>query len=41
MGNYSCIAVGRRGHSRVREFFMGRVCQKVVQAGKYHTEWII
>ena len=40
-GNYSCIAVGRRGHSRVREFFMGRVCQKVVQAGKYHTVWII
>ncbi len=40
-GNYSSIVVGRRGHSKVREFFMGRVCQKVVQLGRYHTVWII
>ena len=40
-GNYSTIVVGRRGHSRVKEFFMGRVCQKVVQVGRYHTVWII
>mgnify|MGYP006289890385 FL=1 len=40
-GNYSTIAVGRRGHSKVQEFAMGRVCQKVVQIGRYHTVWII
>ena len=40
-GNYSTIVVGRRGLSKVREFFMGRVCQKVVQVGRYHTVWII
>jgi len=40
-GNYSTIVVGRRGHSRVKEFFMGRVCQKVVQVGRYHTVWIV
>ena len=40
-GNYSTIVVGRHGLSRVRELFMGRVCRKVVQAGRYHTVWII
>lgn len=40
-GNYSTIVVGRHGQSRVREFFMGKVCRKVVQAGRYHTVWII
>ena len=39
--HYSTIVVGRRGHSRVQEFFMGRVCQKVVHAGRYHTVWIV
>lgn len=40
-GNFSTIVLGRRGHSVVKEFFMGRVCQKVVQAGRYHTVWIV
>jgi len=40
-GDFSTIAVGRRGHSKVQEFAMGRVCQKVVQVGRYHTVWII
>ncbi len=39
--NYSTIVLGRRGHSRVQEFLMGRVCQKVVHAGRYHTVWIV
>lgn len=35
------IVMGRRGLSRVEEFFMGRVSNKVVQLAKKHTVWIV
>ena len=41
MGNFSSIALGRQGHSKVQEFFMGRVSHKVVHHGRYHSVWII
>jgi len=37
----STIVVGRRGVSRVQEFFMGRVCNKVVHIGRDFTVWIV
>jgi len=37
----STIVVGRRGISLVREFFMGRVSNKVVQVGRDFTVWIV
>ncbi|ABW67134.1 universal stress protein [Desulfosudis oleivorans] len=37
----STIVVGRRGVSRVQEFFMGRVGNKVVQVGRDFTVWIV
>ncbi|MBS3757508.1 MAG: universal stress protein [Desulfobacterales bacterium] len=40
-GGYGIIVVGRRGLSRVSEFFMGRVSTKVVQAGRNFSVWII
>jgi nucleotide-binding universal stress UspA family protein len=40
-GNWSTIVVGRRGLSRVRDFFMGRVSNKVVHAGRLDTVWIV
>ncbi|MGW8320408.1 MAG: universal stress protein [Thermodesulfobacteriota bacterium] len=33
-GGYGTIVVGRRGHSRVEEFLMGRVSNKVLQLAK-------
>ncbi|MEJ5366275.1 MAG: universal stress protein [Desulfosoma sp.] len=35
------IVMGRRGLSRVEEFFMGRVSNKVIQLAKKHTVWIV
>ena len=40
-GGYGTIVVGRRGLSRVAEFFMGRVSTKVIHAGRYFSVWII
>ena len=40
-GDWSTIVVGRRGLSSVSEFFMGRVSNKVVQAGRKDTVWIV
>lgn len=37
----STIVVGRRGLSRVQEFYMGRVGHKVIQAAKKHSVWIV
>lgn len=35
------IVMGRRGHSRVRDFFIGRVTNKVIHLGRDRTVWII
>jgi len=40
-GGYGAIVMGRRGLSRVEEFFMGRVSNKVIHGGKNHTVWVI
>ena len=40
-GGYGTIVVGRRGHSRVEQFFMGRVSNKVVQLGKKMAVWVV
>ena len=38
---YGTIVVGRRGLSRVEEFFMGRVSSKVIQLAKEMAVWVI
>lgn len=40
-GGYGTIVVGRRGHSQMEEFFMGRVSNKVVQLGKKMAVWVV
>jgi nucleotide-binding universal stress UspA family protein len=40
-GNYGTIVVGRKGLSRVQEFFMGRVSTKVIHAGREFTVWMV
>lgn len=40
-GTYDTIVVGRRGLSRVREFFMGRVSNKVIQLAAQKTVWVV
>ena len=40
-GNYGTIVVGRKGLSRVQEFFMGRVSNKVIHAGREFTVWMV
>jgi nucleotide-binding universal stress UspA family protein len=40
-GGYGAIIVGRRGLSRIEEFFMGRVSNKVIHAAKDHTVWLV
>lgn len=40
-GGWGTIVVGRRGLSSVGEFFMGRVSNKVVHAGRKDTVWIV
>ncbi|WP_319526715.1 universal stress protein [uncultured Desulfosarcina sp.] len=40
-GHWGTIVVGRRGLSRVKDFFMGRVSNKVVHAGRLDTVWIV
>jgi nucleotide-binding universal stress UspA family protein len=41
--NSSCgtIVMGRRGLSRVEEFFMGRVSKKVLQLAKWNAVWVV
>jgi nucleotide-binding universal stress UspA family protein len=39
-GAYGTIIVGRRGHSRVHDFFMGRVSNKVVQLAVEQAVWV-
>ena len=40
-GSYGTIVVGRRGLSKVREFFMGRVSNKVVQMAKEQAVCVV
>lgn len=40
-GDYGTIVVGRRGLSRVQEFFMGRVSNKVVHLARDKTVWVV
>jgi nucleotide-binding universal stress UspA family protein len=40
-GGYGTIVVGRRGLSRVEEFFMGRVGNKVMQMAKEMAVWVV
>ena len=40
-GGYSTIVVGRRGLSRVEEFFMGRVSKKVMQLAQEMAVWVV
>ncbi len=40
-GKYGTIVVGRRGLSKVKEFFMGRVSNKVVQLANKRAVWVV
>lgn len=40
-GEYGTIVIGRRGISRVQDFFMGRVSYKVIHSGKDFTVWVV
>jgi nucleotide-binding universal stress UspA family protein len=39
--NYGTIVLGRRGHSQVRDFFIGRVTNKVIHMAREKTVWVI
>ncbi|MBW2428957.1 MAG: universal stress protein [Deltaproteobacteria bacterium] len=39
--NYGTIVMGRRGHSRVRDFFIGRVTNKVIHLARDRTVWVV
>lgn len=41
VGGYGTIVVGRRGLSRVEEFFMGRVSSKVLQLADEMAVWLV
>jgi nucleotide-binding universal stress UspA family protein len=38
---YGTIVMGRRGHSRVRNFFIGRVTNKAIHMARDRTIWIV
>jgi nucleotide-binding universal stress UspA family protein len=38
---YGTIVVGRKGLSKVREFFMGRVSNKLIHMAKKHAVWVV
>jgi nucleotide-binding universal stress UspA family protein len=40
-GGYDTIVVGRRGLSKVQEFFMGRVSNKVIHLAQDKTVWVV
>ena len=40
-GGYGTIVVGRTGLSKVRDFFMGRVSNKVVHLAKENAVWVV
>jgi nucleotide-binding universal stress UspA family protein len=39
--NFGTIVVGRRGLSRVQEFTLGRVGNKIIHLGREHTVWVV
>jgi len=39
--NFGTIVMGRRGHSSVLEFFVGRVTNKVIHLAKDRTVWVV
>jgi nucleotide-binding universal stress UspA family protein len=39
--DYGTIILGRRGVTRVREFFIGRVTNKVIYLGRDRTVWVV
>jgi hypothetical protein len=41
MGDYRTIVVGRKGQSRLRQFFMGRVSKKVVYMARGLAVWVV
>ncbi|MFZ7125240.1 MAG: universal stress protein [Desulfobacterales bacterium] len=40
-GNFSTIVVGRRGLSKVQEFSMGRVGNKIIHLARMHSVWVV
>jgi nucleotide-binding universal stress UspA family protein len=40
-GNYGTIVIGRRGLTRVQEFFMGRVSTKVIHTIRNRAVWVV
>jgi nucleotide-binding universal stress UspA family protein len=40
-GDYATIVLGRRGQSRVKDFFMGRVAHKLIYTARQHSIWIV
>ena len=40
-GDYGTIVVGRRGLSRVRDFLMGRVSNKLIHLAKNQAVWVV
>ena len=40
-GDYGTIVLGRRGLSKVKEFFMGRVSKKVIQTIRNRAVWVV
>ena len=40
-GSFGTIVIGRRGLSRVQDFFMGRVSYKVIHSGRDFTVWVV
>jgi nucleotide-binding universal stress UspA family protein len=40
-GGYGTIVLGRRGLSRIEEFYMGRVSNKVMQLAKEMAVWVV
>lgn len=39
--NYGIIVLGRRGVSRVRDFFIGRVTNKVLHLARHRSVWVV
>ena len=39
--DFGTIVMGRRGHSNVRDFFIGRVTNKVIQIARDRTVWVV
>ena len=39
--DFGTIVMGRRGHTHVRDFFIGRVTNKVIHMARDRTVWVI